>query len=172
MKTKMMMLLVAAAGAGAFAANDTRGSFMRQQAFAEMQRISGQVDVLQSNVEELMRRVAALERKDNSVLRAEIDSLNAAVEELRRELRQQRGEIVKDLSSRIGKVMNSSASASASGGKKKAAYDGPCREYTVVSGDTLTLISQAFSVPISKIKEMNSLKSDNLRVGQKLYLPK
>lgn len=169
MKTKMMMLLVAAAGAGAFAANDTRGSFMRQQAFAEMQRISGQVDVLQSNVEELMRRVAALERKDNSALRAEIDSLNAAVEELRRELRQQRGEIVKDLSSRIGKVMNGAAPAQSS---KKSTYDGPCREYTVVSGDTLTLISQAFSVPISKIKEMNSLKSDNLRVGQKLYLPK
>lgn len=172
MKTKIMMLLVAAAGAGAFAANDARGSFMRQQAFAEMQRISGQVDLLQANVEELTRKVNALERKDDSSLRAELDSLYAAVEELRRELRAQRGEIVKDLSSRIGKVMNSSAPASAGTGGQKKTYNGPCREYTVVSGDTLTLISQAFSVPISKIKEMNSLKSDNLRVGQKLYLPK
>ena len=49
---------------------------------------------------------------------------------------------------------------------------GPHQEYTVQSGDTLSLIAQAFNTSVSKIKEMNGLKSDNLRIGQKLNLPK
>ena len=48
---------------------------------------------------------------------------------------------------------------------------GPHREYTVKSGDTLSLIAEAFGTTVSKIKEMNRLKNDNLRIGQKLMLP-
>ena len=50
-------------------------------------------------------------------------------------------------------------------------YTGPHREYVVEKGDTLSLISQAMNVPVRKIKEMNSLKNDNLRIGQKLMIP-
>lgn len=170
MKKRIMLFTVSAVCAAAFAAGDAREAFLRQQAFQEMQRVSGQVDVLQSNFEELSRKVGSLERRDDSSLRAEIDSLKAAVEELRRELRSQRGEIVKDLSSRLSKITKENAKAAQPPPKKT--YSGPCKEYTVVGGDTLSLISQAFNVPISRIKEMNSLKSDNLRIGQKLYLPK
>jgi TolA-binding protein len=169
MKKMILLMTVSAVCACAFAANDAREAFLRQQAFQEMQRVTGQIDVLQANFEELSRKVNSLERKDDSALRAEVDSLRAQVEELRRELRSQRGEIVKDLSARIGTIQRESGRSSA---PKKPAYSGPCQEYVVASGDTLTLISQAFNVPISKIKEMNSLKNDNLRIGQKLYLPK
>ena len=40
------------------------------------------------------------------------------------------------------------------------------------SGDTLSLVAQAFGTTVAKIKEMNGLKNDNLRIGQKLNLPK
>ena len=49
---------------------------------------------------------------------------------------------------------------------------GPHQEYTVQSGDTLSLIAQAFDTTVAKIKVMNGLKNDNLRIGQKLKLPK
>ena len=81
---------------------------MQQQAYAEMQRVSGQVDVLQSNLGDLQRRVGALEGGgDSRGIRQELDALKAAVAELRRELQSQRGEIVKDLSRRIAKMQTS-----------------------------------------------------------------
>ena len=42
----------------------------------------------------------------------------------------------------------------------------------MVAGDNLSLIARAFCTTVDKIKEMNSLKSDNLRIGQKLMVPK
>ena len=148
-----------------------RENFMQQQAYAEMQRVSGQVDVLQSNLGDLQRRVGALEGGgDSKGIRQELDALKAAVAELRRELQSQRGEIVKDLSGRIAK-MQTAAPAPKPVETKKVVI-GPHQEYTVQSGDTLSLIAQAFGTTVSKIREMNNLKGDNLRVGQKLNLPK
>ena len=39
-------------------ATNNREAFMRQQAYNEMQRVSGQVDVLQSNIAELSQRIS------------------------------------------------------------------------------------------------------------------
>ena len=44
-------------------------------------------------------------------------------------------------------------------------------EYTVQAGDTLSLIAQAFNTTVSKLRQMNGLKSDMLRIGQKLTVP-
>ena len=148
-----------------------RENFMQQQAYAEMQRVSGQVDVLQSNLGDLQRRVGALEGGgDSKGIRQELDALKSAVAELRRELQNQRGEIVKDLSGRIAKMQT--AAPTPKPVETKKVVIGPHQEYTVQSGDTLSLIAQAFNTTVGKIREMNNLKGDNLRVGQKLNLPK
>ena len=146
-------------------------SFMQQQAYAEMQRVSGQVDILQTNLGDLQRRVGALEGGgDSKGVRQEIDSLRTQIGELRREMQGLRGEIVKDLSGRIAKMQSAVAPAPKPAPEKIVI--GPHQEYVVQSGDTLSLIAQAFGTTVSKIKEMNGLKNDNLRIGQKLNLPK
>lgn len=43
--------------------------------------------------------------------------------------------------------------------------------YIVQRGDYLAKISKRFNIKISKIKELNDLKSDKIRIGQKLKLP-
>ena len=164
----MMMAMGLAAATAAF--GQGRESFMQQQAYAEMQRVAGQIDVLQSNLGELQTRVGRLEGGgDSKGIRQEIDALKAAVADLRRELQSQRGEIVRDLSGRISKMQQS---APAPKPVEKRVVIGPHIEYTVQSGDTLSLIAQAFNTSVTKIKEMNGLKNSNLRVGQKLNLPK
>ena len=146
--------------------------FLQQQAYAEMQRVSGQVDVLQTNLNDLQHRVGALEGgNDSKGIRQEIESLKASVAELRRLLQEQRGEIVKDLSGRIAKMQAATPPPPPKPTVTKVVI-GPHQEYTVQSGDTLSLIAQAFETTVAKIKEMNGLKNDNLRVGQKLKLPK
>ena len=145
---------------------------MRQQAYAEMQRVSGQVDVLQSNLSELQTRVGRLEGGgDSRDIRQEIEALKAAVADIRRQLQSQRGEIVKDLSGRIAKMQQSAPAPKPAAPQTKVVI-GPHVEYVVKSGDTLSLISEAFGVPVKRIKELNNLKGDGLRVGQKLNLPK
>ena len=43
--------------------------------------------------------------------------------------------------------------------------------YTVRSGDTLSVISKASGASVKKIKKINRLSSDIIRVGQKLKIP-
>jgi len=42
--------------------------------------------------------------------------------------------------------------------------------YTVISGDTLWIISNVFGVSINQIKELNNFSTDSLNIGQKLIL--
>lgn len=58
--------------------------------------------------------------------------------------------------------------------KSESAKPAPEPEYTVYvvqSGDFLSKISKKFNVTIASIKSLNNLKSDKIRVGQKLKLP-
>ncbi len=146
---------------------------MQQQAYAEMQRVSGQVDVLQSNLGDLQRRVGALEGGgDSRGIRQELDALKASIAELRREMQNMRGEIVRDLSGKMVQIQKQMQPPPAPKPTTTKVVIGPHQEYTVQSGDTLSLIAQAFNTSVGKIKEMNGLKGDNLRVGQNLNLPK
>lgn len=44
--------------------------------------------------------------------------------------------------------------------------------YIVKKGDTLSSISKKYNIPISDLKEINELKSNKLRIGQKIFLKK
>ena len=149
-------------------------SFMQQQAYAEMQRVSGQVDVLQSNINDIQRRVGALEGGGDASkgIRQELDALKQSIAELRREMQGMRGEIVRELSGKMVQIQKQMQPPPAPKPTTTKVVVGPHQEYTVQSGDTLSLIAQAFGTTVPKIREMNNLKGDNLRVGQKLNLPK
>lgn len=173
--TRIFAVSAAVAAMCATVVGQGKDDFMRQQAYAEMQRVSGQVDVLQNNLGDLQDRVSKLEGGgDAKGLRQEIDALKAELASLRRELQSQRGEIVKDLSGRLKDIQKSMTPPSPPPQPQrpaKPAYTGPCKEYVVEGGDTLSLIASAFNTTVSKLKEMNNLKSDNLRIGQKLLVP-
>lgn len=181
--TKFKMALAMALGLVAAVASAAKEDFLRNQAYEEMQRVSGQVDTLQSNQEELsarMRKVEAMQAEIDA-LKAQVAALTSALaemrEEVRTQIRDQRKEIVDELSKQVVKIQRATQSApsapSASAPKQTpAAYDGPCYEYAVRSGDSLFLIARAFKTSVARIKEINSLKNDNLRVGQKLLVPK
>jgi len=164
---------MAASALGAFGqgAVGVPDSYVRQRAVAEMQRVSEQVDMLASNQEELAARLQKAEslKAEIESLRAEVAALRGAVAELRREMQGQRGEIVQDLSKRIAALQPPQPPRQP---PKAPAYSGPCVEYTVEKGDTLTVIAQALHTTVQKIKEVNGLKSDALRIGQKLIVPK
>jgi len=52
-----------------------------------------------------------------------------------------------------------------------APYTGATKEYVVKSGDSLGAIAYGNGINIRQLKELNGLKSDVLRVGQKIKVP-
>ncbi len=55
--------------------------------------------------------------------------------------------------------------------KAYAPYAGATKEYTIKSGDTLGAIAYGNGINIRQLKEMNGLKTNNIRVGQKIKIP-
>jgi LysM repeat protein len=173
MKKNTLTIVCAFCASSVFAQTSGRDAFLKQQALAEMQRVTAQIDVLQTNQEDMFSRLRKVEESRSEVdsLKAEIASLRATIADLRREMDAQREGIVKDLSGKIAR-MQPPPEPRGSSKPSKPAYSGPCYEYTVQSGDSLFLIAKAFGTTVQQIKELNGMKNDRIRVGQKLNVPK
>ena len=74
-----------------------------------------------------------------------------------------------------GKVDVGTPAAAPAPAKKSSSsftpYTGATKEYVVKSGDTLGAVAYGNGINIRQLKELNGLKNDNLRVGQKLKIP-
>ena len=73
-----------------------------------------------------------------------------------------------------GKVDVGTPAAAPAPAKKSSSftpYTGATKEYVVKSGDTLGAVAYGNGINIRQLKELNGLKNDNLRVGQKLKVP-
>ncbi len=153
------------------AAESNRQAFLGQQAYDEVQRLASQLDALQSGQDELSRRLSKIERSlsssdNDSALKSEVAALRSEVASLRTRLNSQRGEIVNDLSARLAKAERAERTE-----RRRAEESASSGTYIVKSGDTLTLIAQACNTTVSRIKELNGLTSDRLRIGQALKIP-
>lgn len=74
-------------------------------------------------------------------------------------------------SSGVSKVSSSSSRKSTSGSKAKSSSSRSVR-HTVRSGDTLSGIARKYGSSVSKIKAANGLKSDMIRAGRTLVVPR
>ena len=178
-----------AASAQGVDAAAARAAYQQQQAIQEVSRLSQQFDQLQNNVETLSARVNSVSNnREVSDLRSEISALRSEVAALKRAQASMRQEIVADLTKRMSTYLASrsapppsAVSSKTSGGKSASskarqpaapAWNGPCYEHVVEAGQTLSMIAKGYNTTIAKIRQASNLKSDNLRIGQKLLVPK
>ena len=63
------------------------------------------------------------------------------------------------------------AKSAAKPSAKVSSYKGATKEYVVKNGDSLGKIAYANGITVKCLKEMNGLKNNNIRIGQKLKIP-
>ena len=188
MKRNLLCLAAATCAAAALAQDDARSAYQMRQAVQEVQRLSSQFDQMQSGMESLTVRMRKLEGANaSSDLRAEIGALRSELNELKRRQEAMRGEIVAEISKKMADLIAKNRPApppppaSTRGGKgshtappPEAAPSGPTGpyfEHIVEPGETLSYIAKECNTTVHKIKQYSGLRSDVLRVGQKLLIP-
>ena len=98
------------------------------------------------------------------------EELTEEIARLRSDMQSQRNEIVSDIVKRIQSIPKQETPPAQSR-PAQTVPSGPCMEYVVRPGDTLTLIAKAFDTTVPKIRELNNMKSDMVRAGQKILVP-
>ena len=191
MKRNLLCLAAVACVAAALAQDDARSAYQMRQAVQEVQRLSSQFDQMQNGMESLTVRMRKLEGANASGdLRAEIGALRSELNELKRRQEAMRGEIVAELSKKMAELIAKNrpapppppppASTRGWKGSHTAAPQpeaapsgptGPYFEHVVEPGETLSYIAKECNTTVHKIKQYSGLKSDVLRVGQKLLIP-
>ena len=85
---------------------------------------------------------------------------------------------IKSMAKNIVKQTSAAINSSQQSGHKGAKHSmvpvgtGDFYKYKVQRGATLSAIAKAYKVKVSDIRRVNRLKSDNIRTGQTLYIPK
>ena len=71
----------------------------------------------------------------------------------------------------VAKKQSKPAKATAASTSKVSSYKGATKEYVVANGDSLGKIAYSNGITIKCLKEMNGLKKNSIRIGQKLKVP-
>jgi len=155
-----------------------------QQEMAEEQaQTATQVDNLRSEVARLRERVNAMDAVQQDLyrqlqqsqgsngddvrqLKDRVAQLERALDDLQTARAADREQIINSLSTKVSDLMRKSTPASKSA-KAEQGY-----EHVVKAGQTLAAIAAAYKVSPKAIIDANKLKNpNNLRVGQKLFIP-
>ena len=153
----------------------------------ELAAVKADLRVAQEDLQKLIMRIEILERdgqaKDRQL--AELQSLVAAMDGQFAAADKQWSERMENLrknmeSERADRRREMESMSSAVAHEISNLRDNPPRpatpeirtvEIEVMRGDTLSTIAQKAKTTVRQIKELNGLKSDNIRVGQRLKIP-
>jgi LysM repeat protein len=123
-------------------------------------KIQKQITDLQAQLLDLRKSGAGTSANDLQALEAKIKAVDAAREKDKQVILDQ---LAKELSSLSG------SRAGAAAPKQVA---GDAKEHVVQKGETLTAIAKQYGVTVADLKKANSLTGDEIRIGQKLTIPK
>lgn len=138
----------------------------RQQAasrYAEerVKRLQGQVESIELENARLLQELQQI-RNDVRAYNSQISQLNSSMQALEAKQARETQEVINRVEGLLKKTVSS---------RPAAPSRGAGREHVVESGHTLSAIAQAYGTTVDAVKKANNLKSDNIYVGQKLFIP-
>jgi regulator of replication initiation timing len=143
-----------------------------------------QLGILEEKVSRLTAQVEDVQFRQQQTAK-EVEAIRAELKELRRVAGGASAEELKALEDRIAAVdlarqkdkqaiveQLAKELASLGSGKPPVRPPTDAREHTVAKGETLSAIAKSYGVSIADLKKANSLTGDDIKVGQKLAIPK
>jgi len=133
--------------------------------------LTGEINKLIKKSASQQQQVTIQEKKIlllSKTLDAERANRHSETEQLLKEIAQQTTAAITSHSTALLQKQNTKSSNN----KKGPATKGSFYEYKVQSGATLSAIAKAYKVSVNDIKKANRLRSNIIRVGQILYIPK
>ncbi len=139
----------------------------RQQAATRMadeqlHRLKGQVESIEMENARLAQELQQL-RSDVRALNQQYGQVNSSMRSLEAQRSRDKQDVVDQVSKRVGSLIKKQTAA--------APRRSSGREHIVESGHTLSAIASAYGTTVKAIKQANKLKSDQIYVGQKLFIP-
>lgn len=146
-------------------------------------KLQGRLEGIELELERLQRSIESLQRAPAGPSAAEVQTLQARLAALDTQItsvdaarEKDRQEIINTLSTKISQLVGAQAAAARPKAVTPAAAkrSGPQEgyEHVVEPGQTLSAIAAAYGVSSKTIIDANNLaKPDQLRVGQKLFIP-
>lgn len=138
-----------------------------RQAEERAYRMQGAVETMEMENSQLRQEIQSL-RNQVSALNGQISQLNSKMNALDARQKKEMSNLIKEVESLLKKSV---ASRPRSSGSSSSSSRGAGHEHVVESGHTLSAIAQAYGTTVKAIKSANNLKSDQIYVGQKLFIP-
>ena len=180
---RMVLCIAALALVGCQSNELEREQVSQREDIRELQERIGQlksdVDMIQDENQMLrdeitqLKRDLSLSQNANVQYQKDIQRLDELVKTLDTAREQDRKIIVDEVSreiSRLSKKISSQPSAPKAVSSKAQVEEG--LEHIVAKGETLTAIAKAYGVSTQSIMNANKLSKPDLKIGQKLFIPK
>lgn len=129
----------------------------------QIQRLRGQMESMEMENARLMQELQQLRNEVRSSS-SQIAQLNSSMQALDAKQAREMSELIKRVESLLKQSVASRPPPSGSS-------RGPGYEHVVKSGHTLSAIAATYGTTVKAIKEANNLTSDQIYVGQKLFIP-
>jgi LysM repeat protein len=126
-------------------------------------RLQGRVESIEMENARLMQELQQL--------RAEVRSFNTQLSQINGSMQSLDAKQAREMQELIKRVEALLKKSVASRPPPASSSRGPGREHVVEAGHTLSAIATAYGTTVNAIKQANNLKSDNIYVGQKLFIP-
>jgi LysM repeat protein len=175
---RVVTILVVASLCGLFCASSFAEDTVAQQLAIldeKLNRMKADVEALQFNQDKMQKQITELQAQvlklresgtsasasDLQALEARIKAVDAAREKDKQVILDQLAKELANLSaSRVGTAPPPKPTG------------GAATDHVVQKGETLTAIAKQYGVSVVDLKKANSLTSDEIKVGQKLTIPK
>ncbi len=128
-----------------------------------VRNLQGQMESVSTDYGRLMQQIQQLQEQ--------IRACNSQIAQLNSNMQALEAKQAREMQETIDRVQKLLARTAASRPAPSTSSHGPGREHTVEKGHTLSAIAQAYGTTVEAIKKANNLKSDNIYVGQKLFIP-
>ncbi|MBT8041901.1 MAG: LysM peptidoglycan-binding domain-containing protein [Pontiella sp.] len=126
------------------------------------QRVQGQLESIEMENIKLTQEVQQL-RQDIRAFNGQLSQINGRMSSLESKQANEMRELISRVEGLLKQTVAMQPAPKASRGSG--------REHVVESGHTLSAIAQAYGTTVDAIKKANNLKSDNIYVGQTLFVP-